>query len=474
MQIRKAQNGRTNSVFAQFFLTTITLALNLMIGLPTACPAQTVTTVYNFTGKNSVAFPYWVAPAQGRDGKLYITSQGEPGTYGSILAVGTDGKARIIHTFDNVHGATPLGGVVLSTDGSFYGTTSAGGGGNNGVLFRVTEGGAYTVLHEFTGGTDGLTPSSPPTEASDGNLYGVSAGSATVGPTLYKYNRSTGYTIVRQFDFSQAQYLLSSPIQAIDGSLYMTSDSGGANNCGAILKLALSGTTLWSYSLTCGNGGATADGRLLQTSDENFYGSADSGGSVGAGTIYKVGQSGTFSILYNFLGFPSDGASPDSGLLQANDGNIYGATLSGGRAGQGILFQITTGGSYKELFEFRNKSGEAPFGTPIQHTNGQIYGTVLQGGLGGFGAVYSLNMGLGPFINFVRPNAKVGQAAQILGQGLTGTTAVMFGSVAATSFSVVSDTYMTAVVPSGATSGPVTVTAPAGNLVSHVKFTVLQ
>jgi uncharacterized repeat protein (TIGR03803 family) len=450
------------------------LALAFISILPTASPAQTVTNIYNFTGNNSGAYPYWVKPAQGRDGRLYVTAQGATGSYGSILSVGTDGKTRLLHVFDSTHGATPFGGIVLSSDGNFYGTTALGGATNNGVLFRVSQNGTYTVLHEFAGGADGLTPAAPPLEASDGNLYGTTSGSGTVGPTVYKYSRSTGYSVLRQFDFSQAQYFVSAPIQATDGNLYVTSDSGGASNCGAILKLMLSGTLLWSYSFPCGASGSTPDGQLMQAIDGNFYGTTNGGGTAGNGTVYKVDGEGTVSILYNFLGLPKDGESPDSGLIQATDGNIYGATLSGGGAGQGTLFQLTTGGVEEILFNFRNKKGEAPFGTPIQHTNGSIYGTVLQGGLGGFGAVYSLNMGLGPFISFVRPTAKVGQAAQILGQGLTGTTSVMFGNVAATSFSVVSDTYMTAVLPTGAASGPVTVTTPAGNLVSHVKFRVLQ
>jgi hypothetical protein len=83
-------------------------------------------------------------------------------------------------------------------------------------------------------------------------------------------------------------------------------------------------------------------------------------------------------------------------------------------------------------------------------------------------------MGLGPFVAFVRPTGKVGQTAQILGQGLTGSTGVTFNGVAATSFSVVSDTYMTAVVPSGATTGPVVVTTPSGALTSNVSFRISQ
>src|SRR5258706_15782476 len=114
---------------SRFFVVMFASSAMLLV-LATVSPAQTVTNIYNFTGKNSSASPASVTPAQGRDGRLYVTTEGTSGTYGSILAVGTDGKARLLHVFDNTHGATPNGGVILSTDGSFFGTTTVCGGHN--------------------------------------------------------------------------------------------------------------------------------------------------------------------------------------------------------------------------------------------------------------------------------------------------------------------------------------------------------
>jgi hypothetical protein len=70
----------------------------------------------------------------------------------------------------------------------------------------------------------------------------------------------------------------------------------------------------------------------------------------------------------------------------------------------------------------------------------------------------------------VIPSGKAGQTVQIIGQGFTGTTSVTFNGVAAAKFTVVSDTYMTAVVPTGATSGAVVVTTPIGTLTSNKDF----
>ena len=80
-------------------------------------------------------------------------------------------------------------------------------------------------------------------------------------------------------------------------------------------------------------------------------------------------------------------------------------------------------------------------------------------------------MGLGPFVALVRNSGKVGQTGGILGQGFTGTTDVSINGTPAT-FTVVSDTYLQATVPAGATSGSVTVTTPTGVLTSNVPFTV--
>jgi hypothetical protein len=82
-------------------------------------------------------------------------------------------------------------------------------------------------------------------------------------------------------------------------------------------------------------------------------------------------------------------------------------------------------------------------------------------------------MGLGPFITFVRPTGGVGQQIQIIGQGLKLTTSVTFNGVSASSFNVFTDTYMLAVVPPSASTGPVVVTTPGGTLTSNKNFQVI-
>jgi uncharacterized repeat protein (TIGR03803 family) len=214
-------------------------------------------------------------------------------------------------------------------------------------------------------------------------------------------------------------------------------------------------------------------GALLQASDGNFYGMTDQGGTANLCTIFKMNQlTMKITVLHPFVGDNGDGKLPTGGLVQATDGNLYGETSGGGSSNDGVLFRLTTTGNYKVIYNFQETTGSGPLAAPLQHTNGLLYGTLQLGGTFGEGAVYSLDLGLRPFTTFVRPTGKVGQTAQILGTGLTGATSVTFSSVAATKFSVVSDTYMTAVVPAGATTGAVVVATPAGNLTSNVSFRI--
>jgi uncharacterized repeat protein (TIGR03803 family) len=109
----------------------------------------------------------------------------------------------------------------------------------------------------------------------------------------------------------------------------------------------------------------------------------------------------------------------------------------------------------------------------LQHTSGRLYGVTPGGGTSGLGVLYSLDLGLEPFVRVERPFGKVGQTGGILGQGFTGTTSVLLNGTPA-SFTIVSDTYIRATVPVGATTGYVTVTTPSGTLTSNVPFHVIR
>src|SRR6266436_6759921 len=116
--------------------------------------AQVFVDVFRFTGLDQAGDPLYVMPTQGRDGKLYGTLFG-PFSDGATFRVSTGGQGSILYGFDGGQGSQPSAGLMLATNGNFYGTTQYGGSANLGVLFKMTPRGVLTVLHEFAGGGDG-------------------------------------------------------------------------------------------------------------------------------------------------------------------------------------------------------------------------------------------------------------------------------------------------------------------------------
>ena len=219
-------------------------------------------------------------------------------------------------------------------------------------------------------------------------------------------------------------------------------------------------------------------------SDGALYGTTSIGGAHGGGTVFKVNRVGTLKTIYDFCSEPNctDGESPWAGLFLGSDASFYGTTISGGASNTGTIFRVTSAGQLTTLHSFCDpdcSGGSYPYGGLLQATNGIFYGTTYAGTPGGdcyylgCGTIYSLDTGLGPFVTFVRPAGKSGQTGGILGQGFTGTTSVAINGIQ-THFAVVSDTYIKATVPPGATTGYVTVTTPTGVLTSNVPLRVIH
>jgi uncharacterized repeat protein (TIGR03803 family) len=452
----------------------VALVFALTLLLSASALAQTVTTLQNFNGTNG-ANPFMGALTQGRDGKLYGTTY-----YGGANSLGTVFRFNqatnfisVIHSFAGTDGSSPVG-LMLATDGNYYGTTNYGGSADIGVLFKITSGGTYTLLHSFLGGSDGEFPEDAPIQASDGNLYGITVGGFSNGgeliaSTVYKYTRAGAYSIVSTLPTSVGLYA-QGVMQGSDGNLYVTANGGGANGCGSIVKLTLAGVLKQVHSFNCtNNGGEYPVAPLVQASNGNYYGTTPDGGSFDFGVLFELGASFGETVSHTFT---SSGArTPWGGLVQGTDGNLYGVSQSSGSLDGGILYTWNPSTLiYAELYQF---TGDGNILAPLmQHTSGLFYGTSQEQGTHGDGFLFSVDMSLEPFVAFVYPVGKAGSTAEILGQGLTGTTSVTFNGIAATSFTVVSDTYMTAVVPSGATTGAVVVTSPGGPLTSNVSFRV--
>jgi uncharacterized repeat protein (TIGR03803 family) len=428
--------------------------------------AQTVTSILSFDETNG-QLPDRTTPVQGRDGRLYGTTYyGGTSGAGTVWAEDPSGSGgTVLYNFDGITAGNPQTGLTLATDGNFYGIAATST--YQRILFRLTAAGVLTVLHQF-GETDGCYPVSPPIEASDGNLYGTTQGCGR--STVYQYTRAGVFTTIHFFDTNtEGKSSMASPMQASDGDLWGTNAWGGTGQCGAVFKMDLSGNVLRSLLMDCTHNRHPSS-QLMEAANGDIYGTTTAGGTARSGSVFKLDATRTISTVYEFLGRP-DLANP-SNIIQATDGNLYGTSFTGGTTGQGGIYTIDSLG-YSVLYDFGNNPRIVEDNSGImQHTNGKFYSASESGGKYDRGVVFSVDLGLAPFVAFVRPSGAVAKTAQILGQGLTGTTGVTFNGVAATSFSVVSDTYMTVVIPAGATTGPVVVTTPTGTLAGNVNFRI--
>jgi uncharacterized repeat protein (TIGR03803 family) len=322
---------------------------------------------------------------------------------------------------------------VQASDGNFYGTTSNGGGVyNGGTIFEISTAGKFKKLYTFCS----------------------------------RNNCNDGY------------YPLSGPMQASNGNLYGTTASGGSNSQGTVYEITTAGLFKVLYNFcsqaNCADG-AYPFGGLIHDSTGNLYGTTEYGGNLnGWGTVFEITTTNQLIILHSFDN--TDGAYPISALLQASDGNFYGtANGGGGNTSAGTIYEITSGGVFSSLYSFcvpSSCTGYYPGYALAQATNGEFIGTTIQGGANYAGIVFSYATGLGPLVETVPVAAKVGKRVIILGNGLTGSTSVTFNGTAAT-FTVVSNTEITATVPTGATTGTVAVTTPTGTLNSNPAFQVL-
>jgi len=119
--------------------------------------------------------------------------------------------------------------------------------------------------------------------------------------------------------------------------------------CRAFNADAQTETNLHSFGSVL-NDGATPEAGLVQGNDGNFYGTTDLGGTNNDGTVFQITSQGTLTSLWQFNG--TNGKNPSAGLVLGSDGNFYGTTYRGGTNNDGTVFRIATNGTLTTLWQF--------------------------------------------------------------------------------------------------------------------------
>lgn len=360
------------------------------------------------------AFANAVVPSgallQGSDGSLYgMTRFGGVWGNGTVFRLNLDGSgfAWIRHFIPTGgDGVNPEAALTQGTNGALYGTTLHGASNGQGAVFTMNDDGTgYAVLRSFTGTNgDGADPYGGLIQTTDGVLYGItsydreSGGVLYGNGTLFKLNPDgSGYVVLRRFNGgNDGANPFASLLQANDQLLYGTTFHGGSNNSGTVFRLNMDGsgyTVLRRFSGSAGGDGASPQAAMIQCTDGALYGTTQSGGSGSGGTAFKLNMDGSgYQVLRRFGG--ADGTSPQAGLLQGQDGALYGTTLSGGPNNGGTVFRLNPGGTgFVVLRSFTGVGGDGkwPRSTMVQSRSGVLYGTTSSGGASGCGTIFQIN-----------------------------------------------------------------------------------
>lgn len=329
---------------------------------------------------------------------------------GTIFGTGKAGNERVLYRFKGgADGAAPTA-ALIRLNGSFFGTTSHGGGGacsgGCGTIFKTDATGKIEgAIHSFAGGRDGAMPLSNLIVVR-GVLYGTTAYGGIHGGmcfsgcgTVFKITTSGREQVIYRFRGGADGAVPLAGLTAVGTTFFGTTQYGGIRTplcsigCGSVFRIDAAGDekVLYRFRFSPQRRDAAYPAADLVASNGLLYGTTLSGGSAESGTVFTVDQSsGAERILHSFGAHgKTDGGHPVAHLTLL-DGTFYGTTRDGGTSSRGTIFKLTPTGNETLLYSFQGKPDGATPVAGLTTFAGGLYGTTQAGGMAGEGTIFTV------------------------------------------------------------------------------------
>jgi hypothetical protein len=402
-------------------------------------PAHTVrhataveSTVYNFLGPTADGGGGDSALVEDAAGNIYGTTyfggafscgSGFPdcGTVFKLAPAPSGGYTEsVIWNFQPGQGVAPVS-VILDASGNLYGVTQNTNEVDNtpgGTVFKLSPGPSgytFTLLHAFTGGSDGAYPASTLGLDKGGDIYGTTELGGSGNCVVFGYPSGCGtafelkpsgstyiYQQTHAYQGGTDGAFPTGPVLVQPGGIILATTAGtfgstGSDSGGTISALYHSGQGFFNITLyvfgSQPHGLGMPMGGVIEDSHLNLFGTAIAGGSgpgQHAGGVFELSMVHNRytkqRVLYSFNYNARRGAYPSTGVVADSAGNLYGATPidHNSHYSGGTVFELspTTGNKYvfTELNNFSNPLvGDDPVSVTLG-SDGALYGTTFAGG----------------------------------------------------------------------------------------------
>jgi uncharacterized repeat protein (TIGR03803 family) len=408
------------------------------------------TKIRDFDPLTNGATPYG-SLKKASNGLLYgMASQGGTTTNGTLFEFNTATSAfnKFVDFDGPMKGRCPYSTLMQASNGKLYATTNVGGKSDRGVVFEFTiTSHTYKKIADMEGGLEGEAPRGTLMLASNGKIYCTAAFGGTKGsgvliecdPAINKGK------FMKKFDFDRAisgDRPVFAPTQALNGKLYGTTESGGANNAGTLYEFDPVTNAFAKKIDFDGTAKGKAPAGLMLASNNKLYGMTTYGGQNDDGVLFEFDPAtGTYSKKLDFKGFetgayphanliqskvngklygltsysdgdhrgvlfeydpvtnilvkkidfggPGNGYDPEGSLVEVSNGHFYGLTTMGGTADAGTIFEYDpVTNQYSKKYDFNTTDGGFPYGSLMIASNGKLYGMTIGGGIANRGIMF--------------------------------------------------------------------------------------